>query len=93
MTGHFIVITFDRPRTCVDHRHDALDDGGRIGTIADEIAEQRKLRRAACTSVSDARVERLHVGMDVREKRQYHKAGSVWFQMIIRQLIACAAQS
>lgn len=93
MTGHFIVIAFDRPSTRVNHRHDALYDGGRISAIADEIAEQRELRRAACMRIVDARVERLQVGMNVGEKREFHDTGYVMFENIIRQLIAPAAQS
>ena len=69
MASHFIVIAFDCPRTCVNHRHHALHDGRRIGTVANKIPEQCELRSPARMSIRDTDVKRLHVGMNVREKR------------------------
>ena len=93
VTRHFIVIAFDRPRAGVNHRHDSLHDGRWISAVTDEIAQQRELRSPTRTGIGDAGVKRLHVGMNIGEERQFHNAGCVRFEKIIRQPLACAGQS
>ena len=93
IASHFIVIAFDRPRARINDRHHSLHDGRRIGAVTDEIPQKRKLRSRACMGIRYAGVKRLHVGMNIGEERQFHNAGCVRFEKIIRQPLACAGQS
>ena len=93
VTSHFIVIAFDRPRARINHRHHSLHDGRWIGAVTDEIPQKRELRSPTRAGIGYASVKRLHVGMNIGEERQFHNAGCVRFEKIIRQPLACAGQS
>jgi len=56
--------------------HHGVDDGGGVGAVAHEVAEQCQAIDAAGARVRETGVERLDVGVDVREQSEAHGAGA-----------------
>jgi hypothetical protein len=50
-------------------RHHPVQQLGRLRAVADQVAEQRELRRTGRARVRQAGVERAHVGMQVGKQR------------------------
>jgi hypothetical protein len=56
-----------------DRRHDAC----RIAAVPDEIPEKGEALRAARSGVREARLKRLHVGVNVRQEGKHHADESI----------------
>jgi hypothetical protein len=76
-----IVITDDRHRAIVHHRHDSVDDFTGVRAIAYVITDERELRCAARACVCHASVKRLNVRVDIGKHRKFHSKPPIFVSL------------
>ena len=69
-----VVVAAHHPGARRRERHHLFQHRDRLGAVADQVAEEGELRRAARPRMRQARRERARIGMQVGQQRQLHAA-------------------
>ncbi len=78
------MIAAHHPRTLPCEVHHDVEHRGRIGAVADQVAEKGVLRRAPLASIGQAGLQRLQIGMHVGKQREFH-VGHAFCPSIMRR--------